>query len=227
MTVTNSAQSEAFNLGDFINLTHQQGKIKVEPTDLETVQAIRRGEEAAFERTFRTYYERLCQYAGSMLKDEADAEEVVQTVFLNIWEKREVLEITLSLKSYLYRAVHNYCLNRFKHEAIKKTHQEYSRHFLSGHSESVAEAIQAQELQERIDAAIEKLPEQCGIAFRMSRFEELKYQEIASRLGISIKTVENQIGKALKILRLELADYLPLMMWYVYFLCERVNELSI
>ena len=71
--------------------------------------------------------------------------------------------------------------------------------------------IQASELEERIERAVSKLPEQCQVVFRMSRFEAMKYQEIADQLGLSVKTIENQIGKALRIMRQELADYLPLI----------------
>lgn len=191
-------------------------------TDPEIVNAIRQGDEAAFERTFRQYYDRLCNYANSLLKEADEAEEVVQTVFLTIWEKRGDLEITLSLKSYLYRAVHNHCLNRFKHAAVREVHRDYTENFLAQSYESVTEVIHANELEQRIEAAVSSLPEQCQIAFRMSRFEELKYQEIADQLDISIKTVENQIGKALKILRSALADYLPVLLLIVYALQEQL-----
>ena len=136
--------------------------------------------------------------------------------YKTIWEKRADLEITLSLKSYLYRAVHNHCLNRFKHATVREAHREYTENFIPQSYESVTEVIHANELEERIEKAVSTLPEQCQKAFRMSRFEELKYQEIADQLGISIKTVENQIGKALKILRSELADYLPSLLILVY-----------
>ncbi len=193
-------------------------------SDPEIVSAIRRGDENAFELTFRKFYGRLCNYACSLLKDEEESEEVVQTVFLIIWEKRADLEITLSLKSYLYRAVHNHCLNRFKHAAVREAHREYTEYFIPQSSESVTEVIHANELEERIEKAVSSLPEQCQKAFRMSRFQELKYQEIADQLGISIKTVENQIGKALKILRIELADYLPSMLLPVYFFIEQLTK---
>ncbi len=178
-------------------------------SDPEIVQGIRQGRESAFEQMFRTYYERLVHYAGSMLKDEDEAEEMVQTVFLGIWEKRESLEITLSLKAYLYRAVHNHCLNRIKHYGVRETHREYSLYYQPQGYDSVTDAIHGSELEERIERAVSRLPEQCQVIFRMSRFDELRYQEIADQLGLSIKTIENQIGKALRILRQELADYLP------------------
>ncbi|MBB5286210.1 RNA polymerase sigma-70 factor (ECF subfamily) [Rhabdobacter roseus] len=182
-------------------------------SDTEIVSAIRQGHEPSFEQMFRTYYERLCHYAHSLLKDQDDAEEMVQTVFLNLWEKREELEITLSLKAYLYRAVHNHCLNRLKHYKVREAHREYTVYYQPVGYEPVADALNGYELEERIEQAVSRLPEQCQLVFRMSRFEELKYQEIADRLRISVKTVENQIGKALRVLRSELADYLPSLLW--------------
>ncbi len=205
---------------EFLNLNSKQKFNQVVDTDPELVQAIRNGDETAFERAFRSYYERLCIYARSLLRDHDEAEEVVQSVFLTIWEKREGLEITLSLKSYLFRAVHNHCLNRFKHEAIKRNHQDYSKHFLTPYHESVTDAILADELSEKIEQAVAKLPAQCQRAFRMSRFEDLKYQQIADEMGISIKTVENQIGKALGVLRRALAEYLPILVLVVEGLVE-------
>ena len=207
---------------DFIFLDRNQKFRALYPTDPDIVSAIRQGDEKAFEQTFRKYYERLCQYACSLLKDEDESEEVVQTVFFTIWEKRADLEITLSLKSYLYRAVHNHCLNRFKHATVREAHKEYTEHFLPQSHDSVTEVIHANELEERIEKAVSTLPDQCQKAFRMSRFEELKYQEIADQLGISIKTVENQIGKALKILRTELAAYLPSMFLSMYLFVEQL-----
>jgi RNA polymerase sigma-70 factor (ECF subfamily) len=223
LTATALTYPEPLFERDFLFLIENQKQKSLYSSDPEIVAAIRRGDEQAFEKTFRQYYPRLCNYAGSLLKDEEEGEEVVQTVFLTIWEKREDLEITLSLKSYLYRAVHNHCLNRFKHASVREVHREHTLYFSSDSHESVTEVIHANELQERIEKAVSNLPEQCQKAFRMSRFEELKYQEIADQLGISIKTVENQIGKALKILRTELADYLPSVLWGVYFIIEQLT----
>ncbi|QRR03667.1 RNA polymerase sigma-70 factor [Dyadobacter sandarakinus] len=207
-------------------MTKNQKARPVYTSDPDIVSAIRRGDEPAFEQTFRKFYPRLCHYACTLLKDEDESEEVVQHVFLTIWEKREDLEITLSLKSYLYRAVHNHCLNRFKHHAVREAHREHTLHFVPQSYESVTEAIHASELEERIERAVGNLPEQCRKVFRLSRFEELKYQEIAARLEISVKTVENQIGKALKLLRTELADYLPSLLVFMYFVVEQLTGLK-
>ncbi len=189
----------------------------VQLSDSDIIIAIRQGQEPAFEQMFRTYYERLCHHATKVLRDADEAEEMVQTVFLGIWEKRRELDINQSLKAYLYRAVHNHCLNRIKHYGVRETHRQHTLHVQSEGYEDVEETIEGSELEARIAAAVGRLPEQCQVIFRLSRFEELKYQEIADQLGLSIKTVENQIGKALKIMRRELADYLPafltVLMW--------------
>ena len=180
-------------------------------SEQEIIGAIREGNERIFEETFRKYYQSLCNYANSILKEMDEAEEVVQNLFMSVWEKRSDLEINISLKSYLYRAVHNHCLNRIKHLKVREEYQQYATNFYDASYESVSQTVMKNELETKIEEAIRKLPEQCRLIFRMSRFEELKYHEIAEQLEISPKTVENQIGKALKILRVELAEYLPLI----------------
>lgn len=173
---------------------------------------IRIGNEAVFERVFRQYYAPLCRYARPLLGDADEAEEVVQGVFLTIWERRDSLLITTSLKAYLYRAVHNRCLNRLSQQANQASHREQAAAELYTDATSPTQALLADELSSRLQRAIGLLPEQCRRVFELSRFEELSYKEIADRLGIAAKTVENQIGKALRILRTELSDYLPLLL---------------
>src|SRR5688572_29589405 len=87
-----------------------------------TWQRVRDGDKKAYEEIFRTYYQLLVGYSCSLLKDVDEAEEVVQTLFYNLWSKRETLAINTSVKSYLYRAAHNDCLNRLKHGKIRHLH---------------------------------------------------------------------------------------------------------
>lgn len=186
----------------------------VTPVDQDVIEAIRQGSERDFEAVFRQHYAPLCGYARQLLPDPDDAEEEVQAMFLTLWEKRTSLIITISLKSYLFRAVHNRCLNRIKHTGVRNEHREHTRYVGEATVESPVQTLIGDELADRVQNAIQKLPEQCRLVFNLSRFDELKYSEIADRLGISIKTVENQIGKALRILRTELSEYLPvLLMW--------------
>src|SRR5689334_11084883 len=128
---------------------------------------------------FKNHYGALCTYANNMLKDGDVAEEIVQNMFVKLWEKRETLDINISVKSYLFRSVHNFCLNSIKHEKIKDQYKAYNAEQYNQNFDSATQKIYGDELEVRIQKAIEKLPEQCKIIFRMSRFEELKYKEIA------------------------------------------------
>jgi RNA polymerase sigma-70 factor (ECF subfamily) len=175
---------------------------------LTTLQA---GDITAFEMIFKTYYQPLCNYAYSFVQDRDEAEEIVQATFLSVWEKKEHLAIHTGVKPYLYAMVRNAALNVLKHEKIKQQHVAIELSIAERSSESVTRTVMASELEDRIYQALNKLPEQCRLVFKLSRFEELKYAEIAEQLNISIKTVENQMGKALKIMREQLKDYLPLL----------------
>lgn len=172
---------------------------------------LKAGNLTAFEMLFRTYYQPLCNYAYTFVQDRDEAEEIVQSTFLNIWEKRENLSIHTGVKPYLYAMVRNACLNVLKHEKIKQQHATMEMAIAERSIESVARTVIASELEGKIHDAMDHLPEQCRLIFKLSRFEDLKYAEIADQLNISIKTVENQMGKALRIMRDQLRDYLPVL----------------
>ena len=176
------------------------------------VAALRRGDEAAFDVIFRRWYEPLCGYASRLTDGDMDeAEDLVQQVFVKLWEQRERLDIAWSLKAYLYKTVHNAALNRLRAATTRSKYLEVNAAQLE--NANVTPDDTASELHERLQKALDLLPPQCRHVFELSRFEELKYREIADQLGISIKTVETQMGKALRILRLQLADYLVTILW--------------
>jgi len=177
--------------------------------------------EAAFEEIFKTHFKRLYAYAFTMVKEEMLAEEMVQNVFYKIWENKGKVDIRTSVSAYLYRSVYHESLNYLKHQKVKAAYQSHVTLQSKNLSDSAASKIQLSELQEKLEIALNELPEQCRTIFQMSRFEELKYQEIADKLGLSLKTVENQMSKALKILRVKLADYLPFLMIFLY---ETINK---
>ncbi len=174
----------------------------------QTIYDFKSGDTETFEGVFHAYYKALAVYAKTILKDMDEAEDIVQQVFISMWEKRENLEVRTSLRALLYKSVHNACLNRIKQQTVRTKYvAEVQYQSQEGKAD---DGMQQKELQKKIEQALEALPEQCGIIFRMSRFEHLKYQEIADQLGLSIKTVENQMGKALKIMKTHLKDYLPI-----------------
>ncbi len=176
-------------------------------------QSIQNGDKQVFEQVFKNYYQLLCNYACAKVNDMDEAEEIVQNTFYNIWNKREVLEVRTSLKSYLYRAVHNDCLNKIKHGKVRQMYAaDYKATVSMGH-EDASKQLHGKELSAMINKAIDSLPEQCGNVFKLSRFENMKYNEIAEYLDISVKTVENHMGKALRLLREQLKDYLPALIF--------------
>jgi RNA polymerase sigma-70 factor (ECF subfamily) len=186
-------------------------------SDKDLVIELRHGNEIVFENLFKDYYERLCNYANTFIKDIDEAEEMVQGTFLSLWEKHDSIDIHTSLKSYLYRAVHNNCLNRIKHYKVRDEHREEYLHYADIDYENTSQDILGKELEKQINSAIESLPPQCQTVFKLSRFENLTYNEIAEQLNISVKTIENHMIKALKILRERLKDYLPTLLWLLWF----------
>lgn len=181
-------------------------------THINVNNAVQTYTDVVFEQLFKMHYKALHAYANMLLKDTDTAEEVVQSMFLKLWEKRDLLDVQTSVKAYLYKCIYNDSLNLLKHEHVKTKYQDFTVHTMNTHHEATSNRVELSELQKELQFALNALPEQCRIIFQMSRFEELKYKEIAERLGISVKTVENQMSKALKILRLKLVDFLVLIL---------------
>ncbi len=167
--------------------------------------------DLAFEKVFKTHFKRLHAYACTILRDETEAEEIVQQVFYKLLERSESLSINCSITAYLYKAVRNESLNVLKHLKIRSNYHLHVAYRMKNESDNASKKLMAGELENRLHAAMNELPERCRTIFQMSRFDEMKYAEIAKELDISIKTVENQMGKALKILRIKLVDFLSLL----------------
>jgi len=157
------------------------------------------------EEAFHKYYEGLHRYAYSLTGENETAKDIVQQVFIALWERKEKIIIKDSVKSYLFRAIHNRCINH--HTRVRKFL------VLDHHTENIEGinnnyTLENNEVQNQIKAAIEKLPPQCKAVFLKNREEEKTYSQVAGEMGIAVKTVEAQMTKALKILREELAAFL-------------------
>jgi RNA polymerase sigma-70 factor (family 1) len=187
--------------------------LTVEYSDSTVITLLRQGSEKVFEKVFKDHFKSLHAYAYTFLKDDEQAEEVVQNVFCRIWEKRDQLKPDGSLKSYLYRAVHNESLNYLKHQQVKASFQVLYADGLGQADDDTSRKVMVNELETRIRQAMSELPQQCRTIFQLSRFEQLKYQQIADEMGLSIKTIENQMGKALKLMRTKLAEFLMLILY--------------
>ncbi len=156
----------------------------------------------------------MCGYVSRYVDDPDQAEEIVQEVFYNFWNKRSEIFITGSLESYLFRAARNSSLNYIKHLKVRHEYATAREVLMKEEESRVTDEVVELELHQKIDECIEQLPAERQRIFKMSRFEGLKNKEIAEKLNISIKTVEAQMGKALKYLRENLVDYLSvLLIW--------------
>jgi len=171
-----------------------------EHIDVGVFKKINEGDLDAFRILFERYYGRLCNFASSYLKDDFDCEDIVQGVYVKIWEDRNKIRISSSVKSYLYTAVKNACLNRIKAEAIRLSH---TTAYLKDEDDRVMDSdkIEQQEFRDELWQCIGKLPPRCKEVFLQSRFEGIKQQELALAMNISVKTVKAQIGKALKLIK--------------------------
>jgi RNA polymerase sigma-70 factor, ECF subfamily len=172
---------------------------------------IRMGDLTTFEQLFNDYYNYLCYVAIEFVKEKHIAEEIVSDVFFALWEKRESIQINISLSAYLIRAVKNRCINYSLHcKAEQRFKQTITERLIQNSSTDgyPMGGLITNELTVLIKKSIDNLPEQCRQVFLLSRDEELKYEEIAERLNISINTVKTQMKIALSKLRVSLKDYL-------------------
>jgi len=176
------------------------------------------GDEQAFELVYRRYFVRLCALANKFLSDPQTSEEVVQDIFLKLWENHAILRSDESAKSFLFQSVHNKSLNLLAHQKVANKYSEMIRAVYSKPEEfDVLESLMAKELNLRIEIIINDLPPECKRIFLMSRADGKKHHEIAEELKISIKTVETQIHRALKKFRIELADYMNIILYIIFY----------
>ncbi len=175
------------------------------------------GDQQAFSQLFQLHYEGACRYVIRLVKDEDTTEEIVQSTFVNLWDKREMISTDITFKSYLFRSAYNTALNYLKHRKVMATYVNKKQDNFGVSKQSYVSHQPDFEIQQRIDDALDSLPPQCQKVFRMSREEGLKYHEIADELGISKKTVEVHMGKALKMLRAQLKDYLTIFIPFIIF----------
>lgn len=180
----------------------------MENSEIKLLEQIKKDDSSAFDEIFRKYYSQLCFFSLKIVKSKEAAEEIVQDLFVQFWEKRKTLDINISLKAYLYRSVYNNSVRQFKSnnkfESINDSYNSVEDNF--------TDLLEKNEIENSVYNCIEELPEQCKKIFKMSRFEELKYREIAEKLNLSVKTVETQMSRALKYLTTNLKHLIKLIL---------------
>ena len=171
------------------------------------LECIRKGDAKAFERLFKLYYPELCSYLRTMIKERELIEEIVQGLFVYLWENRSTWYSKGSIKSYLYKSVRNRAINHFKRNSIRDKYSEEIKLIYFSEINSVDKLYDAEELKQIISNLVALLPDKCREIFMLVKFHALTYRETAEILDLSIKTVETQMGRALKKLKESLLIY--------------------
>lgn len=173
--------------------------------DGELVSLLQKGDEKAFEEIYARYWEKLSVYVLKAIRSQEDAMDIVQEVFISIWKRRDTIQIPGPLAAYLYRSVRNgsisYIERHLKEQGFLTSLAAHAAHLDLTHAPSVLEVT---ELEQRLNAAINRLPVKMQEIFRLSRFENRSYREIAEALGIAETTVKKQVSNALKSIRSDL-----------------------
>lgn len=155
--------------------------------------------EQAFEALFSHYYAPLCGYAEKILKRSDSSEEVVQELFIKLWEKRKKLNIK-QLKAYLYSSVYRSALHHIQHQKVKDKYKQHAQ-AQTEHYPTPEEGIIMSEMYAAYQEALDQMNVKTKDIFLLSRNEALNYKAIAEKMNISIKTVEVHISKALAAFR--------------------------
>ena len=169
--------------------------------DQELVTLLKQGDRAAYSQIFDRYSGLLVSHAYRMLGDRDEANDVVQDIFMALWQKGKELELNVSLSSYLYGSVRNRVLNRMSHDKVVARYVESIMTYMNKGETLVEDLILAKELEKLIEIEIAALPERMREIFILHRKEELSYKEIADKLGITDHTARQQVYNATKILR--------------------------
>jgi RNA polymerase sigma-70 factor (ECF subfamily) len=183
------------------------------------INGIKNGDVVAFEELYRQYYIFLCLIAEHIVRNPSDAEEIVSDVFVKLWNIREKIEIIISIKAYLVRAVHNTSINFL--EQSKTTNKltdslnNSDYQLLAWDSDYPLGQLFEKEIMDILDHGINNLPDACRQIFMLSRNENMKYSDIADKLGISVNTVKTQMKIALSRLRETLRDYLMILLLFM------------
>ncbi len=175
--------------------------------DQQLLLLMRRDDSNAFEKLFLKYHKKVYVFAYKLLSDSSDAEELVQNVFMSIWDQRKRLKISSSFISYLFGITRHMVYDFIQQKIRFNAFVEYNIHKNQEFAFVTDDDVQYRELEEKLSQLIEKLPERRKEIFMLSRYSGLSYKEISNKLDITENTVDTQIRNALDFLRKQLFDY--------------------
>ena len=186
--------------------------------DEELMQEIKADNMFAFDILYKKYCKRLYKFGNSILKSQVDTENLIQDVFLNLWENRQKVEKDSSIKSYVFTITYNSAISIIRKKARESEFVEYLKSLQDINVEPVNVELEYNELTNKLDEIIKELPQRQKEVYLLHRVEGLKYNEIAERLNISVNTIENHMSRALKTIREKLGNYslIAILFWYLF-----------
>lgn len=170
-------------------------------SDCELLDLIRSGDRIAFSEIYNRYWKKIFTVAANKVGQPEEAEEIVQDIFISLWNRREEIIITTSLNAYLAVSVKYRVIKILAKRNLYHKYAVHSQSVLSGTTNSTEDWLEFQELKSRLQILVANLPEKCRLIYKASREKGFSQKQIAEEFGISEKTVEAHIGKALKMLR--------------------------
>lgn len=183
--------------------------------DKQLLACLKADDESAYVELYNRYWQKLFSIAANKLNNLAEAEELVQDIFLNIWNRRAELEIRSAVSSYLAVCVKYNVINVLAKRNKQYRYVRYATQNTPEGDHSTENWLQFEELKERLAKLVAGLPEKCRLIFRLSREQGLSQKEISARLNISEKTVESHLTKALRTLRLSLEQFILLLLAFM------------
>jgi len=175
-------------------------------TDKETILRFKEGDPEAFDAIYRIHSKKLYYFALGLVKDQEIAKDLVQEVFLNLWEKRDQVNADLNFDNYLFTIAYNAIRKFFRNISLENKVLSHLQRKSPGVIESADGTVIYNELYDLASRSIDSLPPRCKAVYKLSKQEGLKIKEIAGKLNISPRTAENHLAKALKYLKEELLE---------------------
>lgn len=167
------------------------------------ISKIKSGDKDAFSELYKIYYPKIYTFVNKILKNKSLAEEITQEVFFRLWVNHQSLDETISYDSYFFTIAKNISMDIYRKNTIEKNYQDYQlAESIEPHVNDTTSQIYFYDLQKLIDDAVDKMPQQQQIVFKLSRTDGLLNEEIAKKLGISKRTVEKHISNSLKVIKI-------------------------